>query len=44
MGSQLPSPFGERIGKNDIEDIGGLKDDPSERFLGKSLDKAKQPI
>lgn len=27
--------------KNDIQDILGLQDDPSERFLGKSLDEAK---
>lgn len=44
MEIQLPSLFGERICKNDTKAILGLKDDPSERFIGKSPDKAKEPI
>lgn len=36
MGIQLPSLFGEKICKNDVEDILGLKDDPSEDFLARA--------
>lgn len=41
MEIQLPSRFWERICKNDTKAIRGLKDDPSERFIGKSSDEAK---
>lgn len=43
MEIQLPSLLGKkRVCKNDVRSIPGLKDDPSERFIGKNPHKAEQ--